>query len=99
MTVSVTDIPEDYAYGGPLDLRRSRLKSLFDFASRCAAHQQLWATPLEIMERADKAHLTLPEGLIDCPGGTRTTPSPDLQTAQVPGEGSAIPSASIAGAN
>jgi len=99
MTVSVTDIPEDYAYGGPLDLRRSRMKSLFDFASRCAARQQLWATPLEIMERADKAHLTLPEGLIECPGGVRTTPSPAFQTVQVPSDASAISSASISGAN
>jgi hypothetical protein len=99
MTVSVTDIPEDYAYGGPLDLRRSRMKSLFNFAFRCAAQEQLWATPLEIMERADKAHLTLPEGLITCPGPAQTTPNPSLQTAEAPSEGAAISSASIADAN
>jgi hypothetical protein len=100
MTVWVTDIPGEYAYGGPMDLRRSRMKSLFNFASRCAADEQLWATPLQVVERANRPHVALPDGLIPCPGGARsTTAQPSLQTAQSRAEAAPIAPASLASAD
>jgi hypothetical protein len=72
MTVKVTDIPTDYPYHGPLDLHRSTMHALFDFAARCAAAEQLWETPVEALERARQAHFTVSDRLAQCPAPPRT---------------------------
>jgi hypothetical protein len=76
MTVKVTDIPEEYPYGGALDLDRSRMRALFDFGGRCAVEERLWADPLEVVERTVKAHLRALPGLAQCPA-----PPPPRATA------------------
>jgi hypothetical protein len=72
MTVKVTDIPTAYPYHGPLDLHRSTMHALFDFAARCAAAEQLWETPVEALERARQAHFTVSDRLAQCPAPPRT---------------------------
>src|SRR5208283_4405253 len=68
MNVRVTDIPDDYPYGGPLDLEPSSMKSLFDFGVRCALADQLWARPLDVLERAERAQIMVIGGPVQCPG-------------------------------
>jgi hypothetical protein len=83
MTVKVTDIPADYPYRGPLDLRRSTMKALFDFAARCAVDEQLWETPVEALERAGQARFTAPDRLATCPAPARLPQVSPAQTTQV----------------
>jgi hypothetical protein len=83
MAVKVTDIPAEYPYRGPLDLRRSTMKALFDFAARCAAEEQLWETPVEALERARQARFTVSDRLAQCPAPARSPEAAPVQTTQV----------------
>jgi hypothetical protein len=82
MNVRVTDIPEEYPYGGPLDLDRSKMRGLFDFGSRCAVEERLWADPLEVVARAERAHFRALPGLAQCPAMTPTR-DPAVQASNV----------------
>jgi hypothetical protein len=64
MNFSVADIPNDYPYGGPLDLQPSKMKALFEFGARCAFEERLWASPLQALERA---HMTHTGNATQCP--------------------------------
>lgn len=70
MHVRVTDIPDDYPYRGPLDLEPSTMKSLFEFGADCAVADQLWATPLDVLERAERDEETGVGQPAHCPGTT-----------------------------
>jgi hypothetical protein len=68
MQLRVTEIPNDYPYLGPLDVQPSRMRTLFDFGVRCARQGQLWATPIELLDRVELARRT-PVGMEpECPG-------------------------------
>jgi patatin-like phospholipase len=95
MAVKVTDIPADYPYRGPLDLRRSTMKALFDFAARCAAEDQLWESPVEALEHARQAHFTVPDRLAQCPGPVRSPELSPVQTTQAAPAAAAVGSAPV----
>ena len=75
MDLRVTEIPNDYPFEGPLDVDPARMRALFDFGSRCARQQQLWATPRQMLERVELAHTAGSAGQTRCP-------SPDNRTVQ-----------------
>jgi len=68
MLVRVTDIPDEYPYRGPLDLEPSSMKSLFEFGVRCALAGELWATPVDVLDRAERAQIMVVDGPVQCPG-------------------------------
>jgi len=80
MNVRVTDIPDDYPYRGPLDLEGPRMRALFDFGARCALAGTLWGTPLDVLERAERAQVLDVGGPVQCPGTAIT----GLQATQAP---------------
>jgi hypothetical protein len=68
MNVRVTDIPDDYPYRGPLDLAPSSMKALFDFGMKCALAGALWAAPVDVLEKAERARTPTVDGPVECPG-------------------------------
>jgi hypothetical protein len=67
MSLKVTEIPNDYPYRGPLDESASRMKLLFDFGVGCALRQQLWATPLQLVDRKAGGDIGWTEAHASCP--------------------------------
>jgi len=77
MTVMAADIPNDYPDFGSLDLGRTTMSRLFDFAARCGASGQLWSTPLEIQQRAAQTHIRSTGDGSQCPSqNERWNPRP-----------------------
>ncbi|HEY4443835.1 MAG TPA: patatin-like phospholipase family protein, partial [Steroidobacteraceae bacterium] len=52
LSIAVSDIPSGYEFRGPLDLHPSAMRSLFQYASRCAAARQIWTTPHALIEES-----------------------------------------------
>ena len=87
MTVMASDIPTDYPDFGSLDLDRTTMSRLFDFAAHCGASGQLWSTPLEIQERAAQTHIRSTGDESQCPSQNMRWNSRPGQIAQEVGEG------------
>jgi Patatin-like phospholipase len=68
MHLNVTAIPDDYPFNGLLDLKRERMRTLFDFGADCAMRGELWTTPEGLLQRSFRASLTLPGSIPKCPG-------------------------------
>lgn len=68
MNVRVTEIPDDFPYHGPLDVRPSSMNALFEFGMSCAMASQLWATPVDVLDRAERARLRAGNDAALCPG-------------------------------
>jgi hypothetical protein len=83
MTIRVTDIPGDYPFHGPLDLGPSALKSLFGYGARCSAQGQVWATPVEVIEEAQRAQVAQSGGSTQCPARRATGQAPAVGTLEV----------------
>jgi hypothetical protein len=67
MRLRVTEIPNDYPYLGPLNAQPSNMKALFDFGERCARAQQLWATPVELLDRVELSRQVPADAPSICP--------------------------------
>ena len=68
MKVRVTDIPDDFPFTGPLDVQPSSMKALFDFGRSCAMARQLWASPVDLLDRAERAQIRTGSHTTLCPG-------------------------------
>jgi hypothetical protein len=53
MHLLLTAIPNGFPYRGPLDMAPTNMKALFDFGTACAASDQLWGSPIEVLQAAD----------------------------------------------
>jgi hypothetical protein len=67
MVIRITRIPDDYPFRGPLDLERSRMQALFNYAVGCSSHGELWSTPLEAMEPSERTSSSA-SATVTCPG-------------------------------
>jgi hypothetical protein len=67
MHFNVTAIPDDYPFNGLLDLKRERMRALFNFGADCAMRGDLWTTPEGLLLRSHQASLTLPGSTLRCP--------------------------------
>jgi hypothetical protein len=72
MQLRVTEIPNDYPYRGPLDNDSARMGALFDFGQQCALSEQLWATPLELVEQVGAPRRRTPDNAQQCSMPART---------------------------
>jgi hypothetical protein len=74
MELEMTAIPVTYPYGGPLDLEPANMRTLFDFAARCAASGSLWISPEDSYRRG--MALRPPEAgrEPECPAGASASP-------------------------
>jgi hypothetical protein len=69
MSIVVTEIPNDYAFGGPLDFRAARVKALFEFGTQCAIEDRLWSDPLQALDQAANEMVApTASGSPSCPG-------------------------------
>jgi predicted acylesterase/phospholipase RssA len=71
MQLRVTQIPNDYPYRGPLDAEPTRMEALFRFGVQCALHDELWSTPLELLDHIEAARVRPPSAAPDCPAPAR----------------------------
>jgi hypothetical protein len=60
-------IPIDYPFLGPLDFGSSNMKSLFDYALKCAVSGQLWTTPVQALAGSERALSAPPGHAVQCP--------------------------------
>jgi predicted acylesterase/phospholipase RssA len=67
LSIEVTDIPSAYRFRGPLDLQPTAMKSLFQYAARCAAARQIWTSPHALIEESQRFSSTESGGTIPCP--------------------------------
>ncbi len=67
MQLRVTQIPNEYPYSGPLDVEPVRMRALYDYGVRCALQGQLWATPVELLDRLEISRRTPPDAVAECP--------------------------------
>jgi predicted acylesterase/phospholipase RssA len=103
MKLQVTNIPDEYPYGGSLDLDRGRMHALFEYASYCAARGQLWQRPAEVMHRVMFDAAEAGNGVVRCPGPDGASSVPEESLARdafasdsearnrLPGPASAVP--------
>jgi predicted acylesterase/phospholipase RssA len=71
MTFAFTAIPDNVVFGGSLALDEAEMKAMFEYGMRCGEHGEVWMTPAEALEQAerDKAARTAPQPTTqaDCP--------------------------------
>ncbi len=79
MSIRATDIPGEYPFSGPLDLRPATMRALFDYGARCALDGRLWSTPLAIVQASARARVAADGGSANCPTeAAETGPAPSL---------------------
>jgi hypothetical protein len=86
LSIAVSDIPSGYEFRGPLDLHPSAMRSLFQYASRCAAARQIWTTPHALIEESQQFASTESEGSVACPAALSSR-APLLETSMTAGYG------------
>lgn len=79
MEFQLTEIPNGYAFEGPLDFDPKHMRKLFDFAAHCAESGQLWET----LDRSYRDSITTrapkPDATPECPvASTANTPASTL---------------------
>jgi predicted acylesterase/phospholipase RssA len=67
LSIEVTDIPSAYRFRGSLDLQPTAMKSLFQYAARCAATQQIWTTPHALIEDSQQLSSAESDASVPCP--------------------------------
>jgi hypothetical protein len=67
LSIEVTDIPSAYRFRGSLDLQPTAMKSLFQYAARCAAAQQIWTTPHALIEDSQQFSSAESDSSVPCP--------------------------------
>jgi hypothetical protein len=83
MNIKVTDIPAGYPFRGALDWRPSAMKALFDFAARCTAEGQIWASPLAVMEKSQQTTFAPSRASTQCPASEPKRRAPAFETLNV----------------
>jgi hypothetical protein len=83
MNIKVTDIPGGYPFRGALDWRPSAMKALFDFAARCTAEGQIWASPLAVMEESQQTTFAPSRASTQCPALEPKRRAPAIETLNV----------------
>jgi hypothetical protein len=83
MEFQLTEIPNSYAFEGPLDFDPKHMRALFDFAAHCAESGQLWKT-LDRTYRDDmSSRAPAPGDTPECPVPAATN-SPEATTPVIP---------------
>jgi Patatin-like phospholipase len=85
MQFFLTAIPNGFPYHGPLDMTPANMKALFDFGTTCAADDQLWGSPIEVLQAADEDPARVSGVTARCPA------PPAALVASVTRRGSAAP--------
>jgi predicted acylesterase/phospholipase RssA len=80
LSIAVTDIPNAYRFRGPLDLQPTAMKSLFQYAARCAAARKIWTTPHALIEESQHFSSAESDASVPCPAALNTR-EPILETS------------------
>lgn len=67
MEFQLTEIPNSYAFEGPLDFDPKHMRALFDFAAHCAESAQLWKTLDRTYRDAMSSRAPKPDDVPECP--------------------------------
>ncbi len=67
MEFQLTEIPNSYAFEGPLDFDPKHMRMLFDFAANCAESGQLWKTLDRTYRDAMTSRAPKPSQIPECP--------------------------------
>jgi hypothetical protein len=82
MSIAVTDIPDDYPFGGALEFDMSKMRALFGYGEHCALVDELWSAPIDALDQAPiPAGLARPEA-VQCAGSDQQSAS--LESASSP---------------
>jgi hypothetical protein len=82
MKLKVTEIPNNYAFRGLLDLGPSTMKALFEYGVRCATEDHLWADPLDVLDDVARPSTASPDGAAQCPAPIASGPKAQVGPAR-----------------
>jgi hypothetical protein len=85
MNVHVAYIPDEYPYGGALDFRYAHMRTLFEYAEKCAASDELWTSASDAAAHATQVGFSVASDRVRCPASPPApSPTEDSRSEPIP---------------